>query len=341
MFHIYVTTTLKSHEWKRGSEEGRFSGCPRGRGGFARRPAPHSSRRQLTGVRPLTGRSDSLKSTWGSATSGARAGVRPCAAPAALGEDHLQHKPAAHVRRDAGRSARSGQDPAGTPNPDREFGAAHVSPRATRVSRAETARAPEEPPRWEDAERAPPARPREELRARALPARSRDGTQPGQGRTRRQRPRALPSRIKHAATTPTCSPRPLRSDPRRPRARTYVRGPVLASVDAAGLEPLRTRVGGADRLSLRTAAPGPTSLVPPRTSGPRPPGHGPASSPKAGPVRPGAPDGSRSTAGTAGRGPFRPAGVSAHPRTPSPRVGPTGVKPDGPERVKAHSLLRA
>lgn len=208
-----------------------------------------------------------------------------CRAGGGGGEDQLHHKPAARVRRGAGRNARSGQDPARTPNPELEFGTAHVSPRATRVRRAETTRAQEEPPRWEDAERASGSSPRRTPGARTACV-SRDGTQPGHGRSRRQRPRSLPSRIKPAATAPTCSPRPLRSDPRRPRARTHVRVPVPASAAAAGLEPLRTGVGGADRLSLRTGAPGPTSLAPPRTSGPRPSGHWPGLQPRSRPRAP-------------------------------------------------------
>lgn len=230
MFHVYVTTTSKSVEWKRGGEEGRFSGCPGGRGGFARRPAPHSPRRQLTGGHvPSPGAARPRERARSSALAqhlprwGRGRGRTSCTTNRPLVSGGTQGGARAQARTPPGRPTRSWNSGLRTSAHERRGsgGPRPPGPRRSRpAGRTQSAR---------------PARPRDELRARALPAYHVTGRSQGT---------VGPAGSAPARYPPGSSPRPLRSDPRRPRARTHVRVPVPASAAAAGLEPLRTEWAG-------------------------------------------------------------------------------------------------
>lgn len=195
MFHVYVTTTLKSAEWKRGRRRRPFLWLPR----WQRRV------RQLTGghvpspgaARPRErARASALAQhlpRWGG-------GGTSCTTNRPLASGGTQGGARAQARTPPGRPTRSGNSGLRTSAHERRGSGGPRPPGPRRC-------------RWEDAERASGSSPRGSPGARTACV-SRDGTQPGQGRTRRQRPRSLPSRSQPAATAPTCSPRPLRSDPR-------------------------------------------------------------------------------------------------------------------------------
>lgn len=93
-------------------------------------------------------------------------------------------------------------------------------------------------------------------------------TQPARGRTRGPRLRSLSSPSATAVAAPARSPRPLRSDPWRPRARTHVRVPVPAAAAVAVLqqpEPV-DRAGRTEPAHCHPPGPAPPRSLKPRLS---------------------------------------------------------------------------